>query len=365
MSFESFVAGLSFNLLAADVALGEDGRFHLRRSDGGVVTLLDYGPFALERQNTRLPLPSLQRDPAFGRLAGIPKMSTFTIGGIVNAAVSDMRRDCAFVNVGVWHGYTFLAGLHGNGDARAVAIDNFSEFQTLGNPRREFLRHLREVAGERQLFIERDYRDVLRDGFGESIGVYMYDGAHTYEDQLDGLRLAEPFFADGCIVIVDDANWAAPREATYDFIAQSSRDYSVLLDVSTAGNHPTLWNGLLVLREGRSRDAASVTDIPAPRFPGAGLPSRRLDETVAALIDVRPGEAAATATLRALESQSKADLELATFGPVEPVLPGVGHHASAAEALEASRCSYALLVEAGAEPPADAVEKASEISPRR
>ena len=35
--------------------------------------------------------------------------------------------------------------------------------------------------------------DALKD---RSVGVYYYDAAHTYEQQLDGLRLAEPHLAE-------------------------------------------------------------------------------------------------------------------------------------------------------------------------
>ncbi len=77
----------------------------------------------------------------------------------------------------------------------------------------------------------------------------MYDGAHEYHHQVKGLRLAEPFFADDCIVMVDDANWGHTRKATLDFIRESDSDYEMLLDQRTACNgHPTFWNGVMVFQ---------------------------------------------------------------------------------------------------------------------
>jgi hypothetical protein len=355
MSFAGFLRGLSFNLLGADAAPAADGRFHLGRPDGSTVTLLDSGPFALERGNTRLPVGDSRRDTGFRALCEMPKMSTFAIGGIVNAAVADMSEGNAFVNVGVWHGYTFLAGLYGNADADALGIDDFSQF---GGPRDEFARRFERMAGERHAFVEADYREVLAGGLDTPIGVYMYDGAHSYDDQLDGLRLAEPFFTDGCIVIVDDANWPPARRATLDFVAGSPREYSVLLDVPTPGKHPTLWNGLLVLREGGAETPSKIERVPAPHLRTVEPPAERLNETVAALIDARAPEAAVAATIDALRSQSHADVELHTFGSPAMIQPEVDHQESALGALLASDSAYALLLDAGVEPAPSAVEHA-------
>ena len=58
-------------------------------------------------------------------------------------------------------------------------------------------------------FHEMDYRDYFANVHGERpIGVYFYDGDHAYEHQLEGLRVAEPYFTDDCVVFVDDTNWA-------------------------------------------------------------------------------------------------------------------------------------------------------------
>lgn len=356
MSFVSFLKDLSFNLLGADVVPAGDDQFHLKRPNGTTVTLLDHGPFALERGNTRLPSGELQLGAAFRSICAIPKMSTLTIGSIINAAVSNMSRENTFVNVGVWHGYTFLAGLHGNADVPAIGIDNFSQF---GGPRAEFLHRFGQASSDQHAFIEADYRDVFADRFADSIGVYVYDGAHSYKNQLDGLRLAEPFFADGCIVIIDDANWPAAREATFDFMAGSSRDYSILLDVPTPGKHPTLWNGLLVLQEGKVENAMAITRIPAPRLPSVDPPRRRSNETVAVLIDIRASEVSATtATLNAVRSQSHSDLASFTFGPPTASLPDIRHYDSAVDALAVSDSAYALLVDAGLAPTETAIENA-------
>ena len=80
------------------------------------------------------------------------------------------------------------------------------------------------------------------------IGFYIYDGDHDYDNQLNGLRLAEPFFSQNCIIFVDDTNEEEPRQATLDFIGKSPHQYQILLSEGTLFNgHPTLWNGIMVL----------------------------------------------------------------------------------------------------------------------
>ncbi len=78
----------------------------------------------------------------------------------------------------------------------------------------------------------------------------MYDGEHSYENQLEGLRITEPFFAGDCIILVDDNNWEEPWQATMDFINSSSHRYQILLDKKTCcSGHITFWNGIIVLKK--------------------------------------------------------------------------------------------------------------------
>jgi hypothetical protein len=179
----------------------------------------------------------------------IPRMSSFAIGAIVNHAVAQLAPEHSYVNVGVWHGFTYFAGLAGNESKTCVAVDNFSEYGQDGAVRVRFLRRFERQRGPRQSFHESDFRDYFRSEHRGKIGVYYYDGDHSLASQLDGLRSAEPFFARDCVVIVDDTNWRDPRQATLQFIAESSNEYTMLLDQQTVhGAHPTFWNGIMVFR---------------------------------------------------------------------------------------------------------------------
>jgi len=200
----------------------------------------------LELMNTKLPERRKEMQEKLHDLLRMPRMSTFAIGAIINKGVSEMSADSSFVNVGVWHGFTLLSGLAGNPEKRCIGVDNFSEF---GGPREGFLDEFTKRKSPNHYFYEMDYRDYFSHKHSGRIGFYLYDGEHSYENQLEGLRIAEPFFSERCCVLVDDTNWEEPRQATLDFIASSRYKYQVLLDQNTGQNrHPTLWNGLFVFR---------------------------------------------------------------------------------------------------------------------
>jgi hypothetical protein len=99
-----------------------------------------------------------------------------------------------------------------------------------------------------QVFVG-DYRDFFELHCRGPIGLYYYDADHSYQSQLEGLLLAEPHLAPGAYILIDDINWPERRKATSDFLARSNGRYRVVLDQRTAANeHPTFWNGLIVLR---------------------------------------------------------------------------------------------------------------------
>lgn len=210
----------------------------------------------LEMWNTALPDDAAMRR----RLAPacrVPRMSTFAIGAVINKAVSLLPPGEVFLNVGVWNGFTLLAGMAGNPQRRCIGVDNFSH---KNSPREAFLKRFRAARGPAHEFHTADFRQYLTQTHREPIGVYLFDGPHSYADQRDGLTLAEPFLAERAVVIVDDTNWEQVRRANLDFIAESPFEYRMLLDVRTPkSGHPTFWNGLMVFqKQGRKAHRAAA-----------------------------------------------------------------------------------------------------------
>lgn len=212
---------------------------------------------SLEILNTRLPNGHAEMYKRLVSLCELPRMSTFAIAAMINRAVSQLPADECFVNVGVWNGFTFLSGMAGNPDKRCIGVDNFSEF---GGPRDAFLERFRSRCSDCHAFHDMDYREYFQTHHQGKIGFYIYDGEHSYENQLEGMRLAEPFFSDECLILVDDTNLYAPRRAISTFLAETENVYEVVSHRMTQANqHPTLWNGVTILR--RRGPSSKETEI--------------------------------------------------------------------------------------------------------
>lgn len=236
--FGEYVKGISFRFLQPTT----------RRPNGlrALAMALRGVGVHLEVMNTRLPCGQKEMAARLREVCRIPRMSTFAVGAMINQAVSQLPEGEAFVNVGVWNGFTFLAGLAGNGGKRCIGVDNFSH---KNSPRAKFLGRYEKFRGENHSFFEMGYQEYFEHVHHEPIGFYLFDGPHTYQHQLDGLRLAERFFAKNCIIMVDDTNWEQVRQANLDFIKQSPNKYRILLDVRTPNNgHLTYWNGEMVIQ---------------------------------------------------------------------------------------------------------------------
>ena len=168
------------------------------------------------------------------------------VAAVIQRAVALMPEELSFVNVGVWHGFSFLASLLDNGSKKCIGVDNFSQF---GGPEAEFRARYEALKGPAHEFHSMDYKEYFEKVHQGKLGVYFYDGEHSYENQLMGLEVAQPYFAPGCIILVDDTNWQDPRRATLDFMSAHRGEYELLFDVKTADTrHITWWNGLMILR---------------------------------------------------------------------------------------------------------------------
>ncbi|MEF3307185.1 class I SAM-dependent methyltransferase [Paenibacillus sp. GYB003] len=234
MTNEEFIKGISFRYVQPGTPVPQDKMYG---TDA-----------AFEFSNTVLPADEAKMRTAMAGIWQMPKMSSFAIGSIINRVVSQLPPNQCFVNVGVWNGFSFLAGLLNNPGKPCIGVDNFSEF---GGPRAEFMHRFNKHKGPGHQFYDMDYKDYFTNIHRSPIGLYFFDGPHDYMNQLQGLQYASPYFADGCIILVDDTNWPEPRQATFDFINLYPGQYRVLLDVTTADNgHPTYWNGLIVLQKG-------------------------------------------------------------------------------------------------------------------
>ncbi len=253
MDFADYIQKISFRLLQPATPRPSGFRaLNLLARNAGI---------HLEMWMTRLPEKQEEMQVRLADACKVPRMSTFAIGAIINRAVAQMSVGHAYLNVGVWHGFSLLAGMAQNQNKICIGVDDFSRKESLRN---SFLKRFERARGPNHVFHEADFREYLSERHKEPLGVYLFDGASTYEDQFAGLTLAEPYFAKGCLVLVDDTNWPQVREANLEFIKKSPFEYRMLLDVQTPRTgHPTFWNGVMLFERGRRK--AAVSALPRPQ----------------------------------------------------------------------------------------------------
>jgi predicted O-methyltransferase YrrM len=376
--YEEFLRSIDFEFIHPGTSRGEDGRFTVARKDGSTATLLGLHRAPFDALNTRLEKrPELYR--ALRPLLDVPRMGTFATGALINRGVERLRGSGAYVNVGVWNGFSLLCAMEGNPDTVCVGIDNFSQY---ADRSAVFMARFEARKGPAHRFYRMDYRDYFATQHQGPIGFYFYDGDHAYEHQVEGLEVAEPFFSEDCVVMVDDTNWGRARQATYDFLAQSEREYEVLLDVRTAHNeHPTFWNGLMVFQATSASRREGNPGPPALEGTGGGTGSEatpnRVDfdsrSTLVSLVvcEAEEGGPALIRTIEAALAQTWPEIEVLVVdtspdGSVGKILERFGERVrravpeaaepAARSGLEASNGSFVGLIDAATELDETAVE---------
>ncbi len=167
---------------------------------------------------------------------------------LLNLAVRHLQPGEVYVEVGTWHGLSLAGALSDNPDAPAFACDNFSR---LGSSRAALQRTIDRFTAPGQVqFFDMDFRKFLRQAPWQParVGVYFYDGHHSFDDQFQALDLIVPWLADEALVVVDDTNDLPVRAANRLFVQHTS-GFELLLDIRTpADRQPTWWNGIQVYR---------------------------------------------------------------------------------------------------------------------
>lgn len=165
---------------------------------------------------------------------------------LLNLAASCLDDGESYVEIGVFHGASLIAAMTGNEGKRFVGIDSF-EFRDAGLEKVEA--NLARFGLPRPEILVGDAFELVPAGAldGTLVGIWYYDASHSYEAQLQGLRIAEPLLAPGALVIVDDTDWEDVDRALDDYLAGQPRARRLLtLDGSTRGA-PHWWEGMQVL----------------------------------------------------------------------------------------------------------------------
>jgi predicted O-methyltransferase YrrM len=179
-------------------------------------------------------------------IEGVENLATENTLALLNLAASCLEDDEAYVEIGVFHGASLIAAMLGNEDKRFLGVDGF-EFRdaTLDkvheNLARFGLTPPRIVVGDA-------FELVPAGALGDiPIGVWYYDAAHSYEAQVEGLRIAEPWLVPGALVVVDDTDWDRVARAMDAYLARQPRARRILTLDGDSRGAPQWWEGMQVL----------------------------------------------------------------------------------------------------------------------
>jgi predicted O-methyltransferase YrrM len=178
-------------------------------------------------------------------LEAVPGLAQPNNLALLNLAARCLDEGESYVEVGTYHGTSLISTMLGN-DGDFVALDNWS----LGDGSREQLEQNLERYSLTATLLEGDAFETLRSGAleGRTVGVYYYDNGHDYEQQLDGMRLIEPYLVSPALVIVDDTDWERVELAVGDYLTQQPRATEIYSVDGKDRGHPEWWEGMRVLR---------------------------------------------------------------------------------------------------------------------
>ena len=202
----------------------------------------------LPREFEDFPRSEQPRDLRFAEvLEAVPGLARPNNLALLNVAARCLDEGEAYLEVGTYRGTSLIAAILDN--ARDfVALDNWSMGD--GSRGQLDLNLARFGFGGRPEIVEGDAFDTLRSGAleGLTVGVYYYDNGHEYEQQLDGLRLIEPYLASPALVIVDDTDWERVERAVDDYLEQQPRASEILSIDGKDRGAPQWWEGMRILR---------------------------------------------------------------------------------------------------------------------
>ena len=200
----------------------------------------------VERFLRELPL-QLEDTARFAELLDdVSGLATPNTLALLNVAARCLGEGESYVEVGTYHGTSLIAAMLGNEDRDFVAIDNWSFEDT---SRAQLDANLARY-GLHATMVEGDAFETLRSGVlaGKRVGAYYYDNGHAYEQQLDGMRLIEPYLASPALVIVDDTDWERVARAVDDYLAEQPRATEIFRADGKGFDRPEWWDGMRVLR---------------------------------------------------------------------------------------------------------------------
>jgi hypothetical protein len=164
-------------------------------------------------------------------------MSNQKVRDLLNKACS--YENTSYLEIGVYKGSTFYSALYKNSLKYAVAIDNFSQFDSNEDL---FLSTIADLEVPYTFFNTPSFSTDLSI-FKHKINTYFYDGDHSYENQEKALTYFYDIFEDNFIYICDDYDWEIVQKGTHSGIKKANLKIVEEYTLSRSDNY---WNGIYI-----------------------------------------------------------------------------------------------------------------------
>lgn len=185
-------------------------------------------------------------------------MATENKLALLHHAASHLHSGEAYLEIGTYRGTSVIGAALGSADdVLFIAIDNFSQFDGPEEACRENLRRFNPKIR----LITSDGFDVLRArDLGVPVGVYFYDGGHTFREQWQALELIEPHLTDEAVIVIDDASHPPVAAANREWLRLNPKFTRIDRFPSPRNGDPRWWNGVDLLGYRRSSSPGRPAD---------------------------------------------------------------------------------------------------------
>ncbi len=176
---------------------------------------------------------------------------------MLNLAAKLLPEDEAYLEVGTFKGRSMCGTIRDNDDKVFYAMENFLEFGMAGQEARaELMTNLGKYGqGKDVRLLEGDCFKLMAEPgiIDRPVGVYFYDGEHTFIAHYLSLAAVEPLLADEALILVDDASWPVVHRAHKMFMDRHPGWTIVEKWDAKVDNDPRWANGLHALTFKRTR----------------------------------------------------------------------------------------------------------------
>ena len=219
----------------------------------------DNGIYRILRKNWldyKFDLNPINRKMRILDLKCVDGMNSENIRFLINEIVRKFAKNGVYLEVGTYRGSSLISAALFNPSTRCIGIDNFSQFDPENSNKKCLMNNLKKFPELKNIeFYGHSYEKVLKTLFDKEknlkVDVYYYDGHHSYDDQISGLRAVLPYLSEKCIIIVDDFNWDFVEKANRDFLLENSNFKSLFKMRTLKDGSPDWWNGIEIIGRGQ------------------------------------------------------------------------------------------------------------------